>query len=265
MTDDAALLDLASRVAGEAGDLLLTGFRVTRELVETKSSATDMVSEMDRAAEALIVTSLLAERPDDGILGEEGSAVAGTSGLRWVVDPLDGTTNYLFGLPGWGVSIAAEGPDGVVAGAVLDAVHGELFTALRGGGAWLNGRPIACSRQTDLRLALLATGFGYAAERRRHQAAVLVELLPQVRDIRRFGAAAVDLCSVACGRVDAYYEKGLAWWDLAAGALVAAEAGVELSGLDGGPVRPDSVLAAAPGIAGPLRDVLSTVRAGGGP
>jgi myo-inositol-1(or 4)-monophosphatase len=265
MTDAAALLDLASRVAGEAGDLLLGGFRRTRRQVETKSTATDMVSEMDRAAEAHIVRELLAERPDDGIVGEEGSAVAGTSGLRWVIDPLDGTTNYLFGLPGWGVSIAAEDADGVLAGAVLDPVHSELFTALRGGGAWLNGQPIACSNQRELRLALLATGFGYAAERRRHQAAILVDLLPQVRDIRRFGAAAVDLCSVACGRVDGYYEKGLSWWDLAAGGLVAAEAGAELSSLDGGPVRPDSVVAAAPGIAGPLRDVLSTLRAGDAP
>jgi myo-inositol-1(or 4)-monophosphatase len=264
--DPGALVDLAAGVAERAGDLLLDGLHRSRALIETKSTATDMVSEMDRASEALIVEALLAARPDDGIVGEEGSARAGTSGVRWVIDPLDGTTNYLYNHPGWGVSIAAEigaeGAGGVIAGVVLDPVHGDLFTATLGGGARRNGEPTACSDQSEVALALVATGFGYQPIRRAAQAQVLVGLLPHVRDIRRMGAAAVDLCSVACGRVDAYFERGLAWWDLAAGSLIATEAGAIVSSIDGGPVTPGSVLAAAPGIATPLRDRLSALGAG---
>ncbi len=259
--EPSALVELASGVAREAVDLLLDGFERARTTVETKSTATDMVSEMDRASEQLIVSALLGARPDDGIVGEEGSTTAGTSGVRWVIDPLDGTTNYLYGHPGWGVSIAAERADGVVAGVVADAVHGELFSATRGGGALRNGEPIRCSGATELATALVATGFGYAADRRRGQAEVLVGLLPRVRDIRRMGAAAVDLCSVACGRVDAYFERGLAWWDLAAGALIATEAGAILSSLDGGPVRAGSVVAAGPGLIASLRDLLGSLGA----
>jgi myo-inositol-1(or 4)-monophosphatase len=271
--DPGALVDLAAGVAARAGDLLLDGLHRRRTLVETKSTGTDMVSEMDRASETLIVEALLAARPDDGIVGEEGSARDGTSGVRWVIDPLDGTTNYLYGHPGWGVSIAAEVDteiatetgEGVIAGVVLDPVHGDLFTATPGGGARRNGEPTACSGQQDMALALVATGFGYQPVRRGAQAQVLVGLLPHVRDIRRMGAAAVDLCSVACGRVDAYFERGLAWWDLAAGALIAAEAGAIVSSIEGGPVQPGSVLAAAPGIATPLRDRLSALGAGAVP
>jgi myo-inositol-1(or 4)-monophosphatase len=263
--DPAALVDLATGVARRAGRLLLDGLAQARTSIETKSSATDMVSEMDRAAEQLIVSSLLGARPDDGIVGEEGADVAGTSGLRWVVDPLDGTTNYLYGLPGWAVSIAAEGPDGVVAGVVFDPVHDELFTALRGGGAQRNGEPIAASGCRDLGLALVATGFGYRPDRRLGQARVLAELIGDIRDIRRMGAAAVDLCAVACGRVDAFFERGLSWWDLAAGGLVATEAGAVVTSLDGGPVEAGSVLAAAPGIAASLSDRLFALRAGSVP
>jgi myo-inositol-1(or 4)-monophosphatase len=256
-----ALVALARAVAGEAVALLLDGLRRTRVTVETKSTATDMVSEMDRASEALIVSRLLAARPDDGIVAEEGSARAGTSGLRWVVDPLDGTTNYLYDFPGWAVSIAAEDDAGVVAGVVADAVHGEVFTAARGGGAHRNGEPIAVSGCRDLPTALVGTGFGYGAERRAAQGAVLTGLLPRVRDVRRMGAASVDLCSVACGRLDAYYERGLSWWDLAAGALVATEAGAVVSALDGGPPRGDSVVASTPGLATSLRELLGSLRA----
>jgi myo-inositol-1(or 4)-monophosphatase len=259
--DPGALLDLAATTARRAADLLLEGATHQRQAVETKSTATDMVTEMDRASEELIVGALLAARPDDGILGEEGSDREGTSGVRWVVDPLDGTTNYLYGHPGWAVSIAAEAGGEVVAGAVLDAVHDELFTAVRGGGAFRNGRPIHPSDQDDVSKALVATGFGYAPERRRAQAEVLVELLPAVRDIRRVGAAAVDLCSVACGRVDAYFERGLSWWDLAAGSLVASEAGAVVSSLQGGPVEAGSVFASANGISTPLRELLGALGA----
>jgi myo-inositol-1(or 4)-monophosphatase len=259
--DPEALVELAGDVAGRAVRLLLDGLGRARVSVETKSSATDMVSEMDRAAEQLIVSALLAERPHDGMVGEEGSATDGTSGLRWVIDPLDGTTNYLYGHPGWAVSIAAEDAAGVVAGVVADAVHAEVFTASRGGGARRNGVPIACSTRDDLATALVGTGFGYGAERRRAQGEVLAGLLPRVRDIRRMGAAAVDLCSVACGRLDAFFERGLAWWDLAAGALVATEAGAVVSSLDGGPMVSGSVLAAGPRLFTPLRDLLCSLGA----
>jgi myo-inositol-1(or 4)-monophosphatase len=217
------------------------------------------------------VTELLAARPDDGIVAEEGSARDGTSGVRWVIDPLDGTTNYLYGHPGWAVSIAAEADDGegvaaggdgaggrVVAGVVLDAMHGETFTATRGGGAHRNGEPIRCSTQDDLSRTLVATGFGYAPERREAQAEVLRGIIGQVRDIRRMGAASVDLCWVGCGRVDAYFERGLSWWDLAAGGLVAAEAGATVTSLTGGPPEAGSILASAPNVAGPLRALLGS-------
>jgi len=259
--DPAALVALATDVAARAVDLLRDGEEHGRATATSKSTATDMVSEMDRASERLIVEALLAARPDDGIVGEEGAARAGTSGLRWVIDPLDGTTNYLYGLPGWNVSIAAEDADGVVAGVVADAVRAEVFTATRGGGAFLDGRSITCSTADDLGTALIGTGFGYAVERRRAQGRVVGGLLPLVRDIRRAGAAALDLCSVACGRLDGYYEKGLSWWDLAAGGLVATEAGATLSSLDGQPVRAGAVVAAGPRLITPLRDALSALGA----
>lgn len=259
------LLELATTVANRAADLLVDGVRSVRTTVETKSTSTDMVTEIDRASEELIVTALLDACPDDGILAEEGGARSGTSGLRWVIDPLDGTTNYLYGFPSWAVSIAAETASNtsegvaarVVAGVVVDAAHREVFTATAGGGACRDGESITCSRQTDLSRALVATGFAYSPAQRRAQAEVLVDVLPQVRDIRRAGSAAVDLCSVACGRVDAYFERGLAWWDLAAGSLIAREAGAVVSSLEGNTEpRPGSVMAAAPGIEASLAGLL---------
>lgn len=261
MADPLVLLDLARAAAQDAGSLLLDGLDRARTDIRTKSSATDMVSEMDGAAEALLVDRLLGVRPDDGMLGEEGTSVDGTSGVRWIVDPLDGTTNYLYGLPGFGVSIAAEQDGVVVAGVVLDVVRGELFAAVAGGGATRNGHPISVSAAGDLSTALVATGFSYDADRRRRQAEVLVQVLPLVRDVRRLGAAAVDLCAVACGRVDAYYERGLAPWDLAAGCLIASEAGAVVQSLDERPVRSGALLAAAPGIAAPLGSLLATAGA----
>ena len=259
--DPDALVALARDAAERAVRLLLAGRERARATVATKSTATDMVSELDRASEHLIVEALLAERPHDGVVGEEGSARAGTSGVQWVIDPLDGTTNYLYDHPGWAVSIAAEDAEGVVVGVVADAVHGEVFTATRGGGARRDGAPIACSVGDDLATALVGTGFGYDAERRRAQGAVIAGLLPRVRDIRRMGAASVDLCSVACGRLDAYFERGLEQWDLAAGGLVATEAGAALSALDGGPLTPGSVLAAGPRLAAPLSELLCSLGA----
>jgi myo-inositol-1(or 4)-monophosphatase len=252
-----SLAQLAEDVARAAGDLLRRGLDDRRVDVSTKSSATDMVSEMDRASEALIVERLLDARPDDTVLAEEGGERAGSSGVRWVVDPLDGTTNYLYAHPCWGVSIAAEIEDETVAAAVGDPVLDEVFTAFKGGGAFLNGEPITHSGQTDLSDSLLATGFSYSSDFRREQAKLLVTVIPEVRDIRRRGSAALDLCWVGCGRVDAYYEIHLQPWDIAAGTLVAAEAGASVMGIDGGPASAASVVAAAPDLAAALLRLLA--------
>ena len=205
-----------------------------------------MVSDADRDAEALIRDLLAAERPRDGLLGEEGSQVDAASGRRWVVDPLDGTTNYLYRFPAWVVSIALEDAEGPAVGAVHVPLAGETFTAVRGGGARLDGAEIAVSAVESLDVALIGTGFGYDAERRAMQADVLRELLPQVRDVRRAGAAALDLCMVACGRLDGYYERGLNAWDWSAGSLIASEAGATVRPLAG---EPFGLLAASPAIA----------------
>ena len=250
------LLDLAETVARKAGELLLEGADGLRVDVATKTSGTDMVTDMDKASEALIVEGILAARPDDAILGEETGAREGTSGVRWVIDPLDGTTNYLYRHPVWAVSVAAEVDGRVEVGVVASPGVRETFTALRGKGAWLNGDPIAVSDAGDLATALVRTGFSYSATRRAAQAAVLPHLLPAVRDIRRYGVASLDLCWVACGRLDGYFEAGGQPWDVAAGLLIAAEAGARASGLDGGPVSSESVMVAAPGVAPALFELL---------
>ena len=252
--DLAALLDLAVATAREAAQLVAEGRASAADSVDVKSSPVDVVTAVDTASERLITTRLLEARPDDGLLGEEGAARAGTSGVRWVVDPIDGTVNFLYGLPAYAVSIAAE-VDGVVrAGAVLNVATDELFTATAGGGAHLHlpGRPpqrLTGSAPVSLEQTLVGTGFGYQAEQRRAQGAVVAQLLPRVRDIRRFGSAALDLCSAAAGRIDAYYELNLNPWDHAAGGLVATEAGLVLSGLAGRPFAEPMAVAAAPSIA----------------
>lgn len=261
MHDLAALTALAADVAREAGALLLDGLLRQRSHVGTKTSGTDMVSEMDDAAEALIVERLLGARPGDAVLGEEGGEQgAGTSGVRWVVDPLDGTTNYLYGQPAWAVSIAAEVDGEVAAAAVADPTLDEIFTATAGGGAFRDGEPIAHSGKDDLATALIGTGFAYLPDVRAEQAAILTSVLPTVRDIRRYGAASLDLCWVACARLDGYYEMNLQPWDIAAGALIAAEAGAVVSGMDGGPPSAASILACAPGISTELMDLLARAR-----
>ena len=264
VVDDLAheLLALATNLAASAAALLLDGLDMGRSEVSTKSSPTDMVTEMDRASEALIVAGIRAARPDDGIVGEEGADQAGTSGVRWLVDPIDGTTNYLYGFPGFAVSIAAELHGEVVVGVVHDPVHREVFQAATTGGATRNGEPIHTSTKVDLSTALVGTGFSYEPQRRLRQANVLAQVLPHVRDIRRLGAASVDLCSVACGRLDAYYERGLGPWDLAAGVLIAHEAGATVGDLAGGPASGDFTLAASTGLFEPLRALLDTAGAG---
>jgi myo-inositol-1(or 4)-monophosphatase len=219
------LLALAVSAAEEAGRLLLEhqGRRLT---VETKSSATDPVSEADRASEALVVERIRARRPDDAIVGEEAAGDrSGTTGLRWVIDPLDGTVNYLYGIPQWCVSIAVEDDDGPVVGVVHHPDRGETFRASRGGGAWLGHRRLAVTPVDRLDRTLLATGFAYDPATRASQGRDAAELLTRVRDLRRAGAAALDLAWVAAGRLDAYLEFGLQPWDWAAGVLLVAEAG----------------------------------------
>jgi myo-inositol-1(or 4)-monophosphatase len=261
--DPQALLALAVDVALEAGRLVADGRASAADHVDVKSSPVDVVTAVDTASEELVVARLLAARPDDGVLGEEGASRQGTSGVRWVIDPIDGTVNFLYGLPAYAVSIAAEVDRVIRAGVVLNVATGELFTAVYGGGAHLvaPGRAdplrLTGSRPVSLEQALVATGFGYQAEQRRTQGAVVAALLPRVRDIRRYGSSALDLCSVAAGRVDAYYELNLKPWDHAAGALVAAEAGVVVSGLAGRPFAEPMAVAAAPSIAAEFLDLLT--------
>jgi myo-inositol-1(or 4)-monophosphatase len=193
-----------------------------------------MVSDADREAEETISRLLRAERPDDGLLGEEGLDAAGSSGRRWVVDPLDGTTNYLYRFPAWCVSVGLEDADGGLAGVVHDPLGGETFSAARGSGAWLNGEPIGVRSSGPLQQALVGTGFGYEPDIRRGQAELLLRVLPRVRDVRRAGAAALDMCHVAAGRLDAYFERGVKPWDVAAGKLIVAEAGGAVLPLEGG-------------------------------
>jgi len=226
--DTAELLAIARDAARHTGGFLLHERPADLGVAATKSSPTDVVTEMDTAAEKLIIERIRVHRPDDGFLGEEGDASVGTSGVRWVIDPIDGTVNYLYDLPAWCVSIAAETAEGTLIGVVEVPAIGETFHAVRGGGAYRNGKPIRCRDAVASERALIATGFGYTVERRTRQAGVVASLLPRVRDIRRGGSAAIDLCSVAAGRVDAYYERGLNPWDVAAGALIAREAGAEV-------------------------------------
>jgi myo-inositol-1(or 4)-monophosphatase len=266
--DPRTLLDLAVDVAREAAALVARGRATAADDVDRKSSPTDVVTAVDRASEELIVRRLLAARPDDGTLGEEGAARPGTSGVRWVIDPIDGTVNFLYGLPVYAVSIAAEVDGEVRAGVVLNAASGEMFTATLGGGAYLMAPGAAeparltASGPVSLEQTLVGTGFSYRVEERRAQGAVAAGLLTRVRDIRRLGSSALDLCSVAAGRLDAYYEKGLKPWDHAAAGLVAAEAGVVLSGLPGIPFGEGMAIAAAPSIAGPFLDLLVELHAG---
>ena len=235
-------LDLAERAARAAGEVLRSYYGRPPEGLASKSSVTDPVSDADREAERTVRELLAAERPDDGLLAEEGSHADAASGRRWVVDPLDGTVNYLYGFPAWGVSVALEDPSGTLVGVVLDPLRDDCFAAERGEGARLNGEPIAVRDARTLERALVATGFSYEPVRRAEQAGVARRLLPRVRDLRRAGAAALDLAFLAAGRVDAYYERGLNHWDWAAGRLLVEEAGGVTAALEG---KPAGLVAAA--------------------
>lgn len=294
-TDPRALLGLAQAAAAEAA-AMLAGRRANGRpgVLATKSSPTDVVTEADRTAEAMITERILGERPGDLILGEEGglhgtpagtAQPGGTAGqggpgsagngaeagratgeatVRWIVDPLDGTVNYMYGLPDFAVSIAAEVDGEIAAGVVHAPVRGEVYSAVAGGGAWLRSgqQPavrLRCNGDVPLAQALVATGFGYQANRRQVQGEVVAALLPVVRDIRRAGCAALDLCSVASGRVDAYYERGANYWDIAAGGLIAAEAGATVAGLAGKRPGPDLTIAAASELFGALAGRLASL------
>lgn len=263
--DPAELLTIARLIAVEAGTLIVEG-RADAHVTGTKSASVDIVTQMDTLAETHIRQRLAQLRPDDAVLGEEGSDVPGTSGVTWIVDPIDGTVNYLYGLPHFAVSIAAvEGPAvpgawTALAGAVYDGSH-TLWSAGKGLGAWRGDVPLGRSEGPGLEGTLLGTGFQYVASRRAAQGQVVAQLLPQVRDIRRLGACSVDLCLVAAGELDAYYENGLHPWDYAAGELICTEAGIRVGGADGGPPRPGLLIAAIPSVWEGLRDAI--VAAGG--
>jgi myo-inositol-1(or 4)-monophosphatase len=261
------LLDLAIRIAADAAVTASRTRAAAITEVDTKSTLTDVVTAADREVERQVVAALHEARPGRCRAGEEygDNGLARAGQVRWIVDPIDGTVNYLYGLPQYAVSLGAEVDGEVVAGVVHNPATGAVWTAAKGHGAFRDGRRLRASRVTDLSQTLVATGFAYLAARRAHQGRVVAALLPRVRDIRRMGAASLDLCAVAEGMVDAYYEKGLAAWDLAAGGLIAREAGVLVTGLSGAAPGPDLVLAAPPAIHGPLHDLLVDLDAAGGP
>jgi len=266
----AELVALARSCALRAGDLVRAERPDRPQVAATKSSPTDVVTAMDRAVEELLKDLLLRARPEDGLLGEEDGGRPGTSGVTWVLDPVDGTVNYLYGLPSYAVSVAAvlgnpsvPGQWTPVAGCVHNPQTRETWTAGAGLGAELDGRPLRVQDPPRLSACLVATGFGYRKDRRASQARVLADLLPRVRDVRRLGCASIDLCMVASGRVDGYYERGLNPWDIAAGMLVASEAGAAVRGLRGCPAGPRFVLAAAEPLCGQLAACLEDLGADG--
>jgi myo-inositol-1(or 4)-monophosphatase len=248
----AELAEVALEAASGAAEVLLRYSTVPLEAVRTKSSPTDLVSEADRESEAYIVAELRRRRPDDSLIGEEGASYQGTSGISWAADPLDGTTNFVYGIPAYSVSLAALYEGEPIVGVVVDPSRQETWSAATGGGAWCNGRRCHVAQgRSELATALVATGFGYRSERRAEQAAVLPRLLPAVRDLRRIGSAALDLCWVAGGRLDAYYESHLNQWDWAAGRVICQEAGGEVVMLPG-----EILLATTPELVKPLGALL---------
>ena len=262
------LRDLAIDVATSAGEWAATWRTRGVQVTDVKSSPTDVVTEADQRTEEFLRAHILAVRPGDGILGEEGGGVPSESGLTWVIDPIDGTVNYLYDIPAWAVSVAVvEGdPDPAtwrtLAGCVVNPVTKEVYAAGAGGGATCNGHRLQVGSSTVLGEALVATGFGYAASRRREQAEVVVNMITQIRDIRRIGAASLDLCGVASGRLDGYWEWGLQPWDHAAAALIAREAGAVVGGLSNSEPEGAAMLVATNSdLVGPLRAALQAAGA----
>ncbi|MFI9486530.1 inositol monophosphatase family protein [Promicromonospora sp. NPDC052451] len=264
-----ALRDLAVRLATAAGALVREGRPERVVVAATKSSEVDPVTVMDRASEDLLREMIAAERPDDAILGEEGDDVPGTSGLTWVLDPIDGTVNYLYGVASWAVSVAVvAGPPEpgawtVLAGCVHSVADGRTWSAGLGEGATRDGEPVRVGSASSLGTSLVGTGFGYDAGRRAQQAQVLTQVLPKIRDIRRLGSAAIDLCLLAQGSIDLYYERGLNPWDMAAGAVVATEAGAVVTGLRGGPAGNAMTVAGPAHLVAELAGILEEIDADG--
>jgi len=246
-TDPADLLALAEPIARHVGAHLRTSLDGAGPAVSSKSTPTDLVTELDTWSERYITEQILAARPHDTVQGEEGADIVGTSSVSWSIDPIDGTVNFVHGIPGFCVSIAALVDGRSVAGVVVSPLHDDVFTATLGGGAFRNGHPIRCAVPASLARAVVATGFAYDPAIRTRQARVATEVISKIADIRRFGAAALDLCWVACGRVDAYWEVGLNHWDHAAGALIASEAGAIVTGITAESLpSPGFILAASP-------------------
>jgi myo-inositol-1(or 4)-monophosphatase len=262
------LLTIARDTALAAGALALQRRREGVEVADTKSTPIDIVTRADRETEQLIRGLIAEARPNDGFLGEESGADSGTSGLTWVVDPIDGSVNYLYGFPAWAVSIAVVEGDPepetwkALAGAVVNPPTAELFTAAAGLGAWQGDQLIHVNEGVALDRALVGTGFGYSIPEREPQIALVGEILRRARDVRRMGAAALDLCSVANGRLDAYYERGLKHWDMAAGALIAQEAGALVTGINGAAGGNDYLVAANPAL---TREIVDLIRSTGAP
>ncbi len=258
----AELLEIAREVALTAGRLVRQRRAEGVEVAASKSSPEDIVTHADRESEVLIRSLLAKARPDDGFFGEESGADAGSSGLTWVVDPIDGTVNFLYGIPHYAVSIAVvEGEADpatwhALAATVVNPANGEVFSASDRGGAFLGEHCIRVAPAVELSQALVGTGFSYSAQKRLEQAAIIARLIGRVRDIRRMGTTSLDLCSVACGRLNAYYERGLKPWDHAAGALVAKEAGAVVRGLHGAAATAEFLLAAEPSVAAELERAL---------
>ena len=246
------LLELAEKLGAEAAALLMK--RPPAFEISSKSTAIDIATQMDVAAEKFIVDSILAARPDDGIIGEEGSERPSKSGITWVIDPLDGTVNYVYGLPGWNVSIAAKDIDGPIVGVVTAPTINSTWKATRGGGSFYNGHKISCNDPIELDRALIATGFQYDVANRVSQMDDLAKLVPIARDVRRNGAAAVDFCHVAMGAIDGFYESGLKEWDWAAGGLIAQEAGAIFTQHGSAPLQTSIV--AGPSLHASLQKIL---------
>lgn len=271
MNDDAQqLLNLAREIARIGAAELLNGrpdpARKTIVSSDTKTSPTDVVTERDLASEKAIMQAIQSHRPDDGIVGEEGTSIKGSSGYTWVIDPLDGTINYLYGSPQWAVSIGIEDTAGEFIGVVYAPLVGHEYFAVRGAGAFrvdANGEVRLPQIVDDVSLShsLFATGFGYKASRRVNQARVIAEVLPQIRDIRRKGSAAIDICMAATGMVDGYFERGANHWDYAAAAVIARECGLVVSGLNGDVAGPAMVVAAPPKLHKQMSELLESLKA----
>jgi len=251
------LRSIAEQLARAAGDMALAGRKSGDVTATTKSSPTDMVTQYDKASEDMITAGLRELRPDDGIIGEEGASREGTSGITWHIDPIDGTSNFYFDIPMWAVSIGAVDENGPLAGAVYAPALGDMFTAARGEGAVLNGAPIAVRNNTLLSDSLVCTGYSYRASEREVHARRVASMVSKIRDIRRFGAAAIDLCFVACGRYDVYFEEHLHSWDLIAGQIIATESGAVVTDFSGDAVTPRQVLASQPGVHAAMIQLIS--------